>query len=110
MPPKAFADQAVVNPENMFGAAVASAHMLSWSNVAFGMGIEVASYLDRAHGVLSETAPGEIRVSEVILYPKITFDPHYEVTAQAIAKVHELAHARCFIARSIKVKVTVRAD
>jgi len=47
-------------------------------------------------------------VSEVILYPKITFDPHYEVTAEAIAKVHELAHARCFIARSIKAKVTLR--
>lgn len=108
MLPKAFADRAAVNPENMFVAAVASAHMLSWLNVAFGMGIEVASYLDRAHGVLSETAPGEIWVSEVILYPKITFDPHYEVTAEAIAKVHELAHARCFIARSIKAKVTLR--
>jgi organic hydroperoxide reductase OsmC/OhrA len=110
MLPKAFADRAVVNPENMFVAAVASAHMLSWLNVAFGMGIEVASYLDRAHGVLSETARGEIWVSEVILYPKITFDPHYEVTAEAIAKVHELAHARCFIARSIKATVTVRPD
>ena len=110
MLPKAFTDRAAVNPENMFVAAVASAHMLSWLNVAFGMGIEVASYLDRAHGVLSESAPEEIWVSEVILYPKITFDPHYEVTAEAIAKVHELAHARCFIARSIKAKVTVRPD
>ena len=110
MLPKAFADRVAVNPENMLVAAVASAHMLSWLNVAFGMRIEVASYLDRAHGVLSETAPGEVWVSEVILYPKITFDPHYEVTAEAIAKVHELAHARCFIARSIKAKVTVRPD
>jgi len=108
MLPKAFADRAAVNPENMFVAAVASAHMLSWLNVAFGMGIEVASYLDRAHGVLSETGPGEIWVSEVILQPRITFDPHYEVTAEAIAKVHELAHARCFIARSVKAKVTVQ--
>lgn len=45
--------------------------MLSWLNVAFGMRIEVASYLDRAHGVLSETAPGEVWVSEVILQPKV---------------------------------------
>lgn len=110
MLPKAFTDRAAVNPENMFVAAVASAHMFSWLNVAFGMGIEVASYLDRAHGVLSESASGQIWVSEVILYPKITFDPHYEVTAEAVAKVHELAHARCFIARSIKAKVTVRPD
>jgi len=41
MLPKAFADRAAVNPENMFVAAVASAHMLSWLNVAFGMGIEL---------------------------------------------------------------------
>jgi organic hydroperoxide reductase OsmC/OhrA len=27
-----------------------------------------------------------------------------------MAKVHELAHERCFIARSIKAKVTVRPD
>ena len=60
MLPKAFTDRAAVNPENMFVAAVASAHMLSWLNVAFGMGIEVASYLDRAHGVLSESAPEQI--------------------------------------------------
>lgn len=110
MLPKAFADRAAVNPENTLVAAVASAHMLSWLNVAFGMGIEVASYLDRAHGVLSESAPGEVWVSEVVLQPRITFDPHYEVTAEAIAHVHELAHAQCFIARSIKAKVTVRAQ
>lgn len=40
--------------------------------------------------------------------PEITFDAHYEVTGEAIAKVHELAHARCFIARSVRAKVSVR--
>jgi organic hydroperoxide reductase OsmC/OhrA len=99
-----------INAENMLVAAVSSAHMLSWLNVAFGMGIEVVSYLDQAHGVLSEVnRPGEFWVSEVILHPRITFDSRFEVSAEAVARVHELAHEHCFIARSIKAKVTVRS-
>jgi organic hydroperoxide reductase OsmC/OhrA len=46
-------------------------------------------------------------VSEVILNPKIGFDARQEVTAEALARMHELAHEHCFIARSIKTKVTV---
>lgn len=108
--PKGFADRAAINPENMLVAAVSSAHMLSWLNVAFGMGIEGVSYLDRAHGVLSEVnRPGEIWVSEVILHPRITFDSDFEVSAEVVARVHELAHEHCFIARSIKAKITVRS-
>ena len=47
-----------MNPENMLVSAISSAHMLSWLNVAFGMGIEVVSYLDQAHGVLTELTAG----------------------------------------------------
>jgi organic hydroperoxide reductase OsmC/OhrA len=106
--PKGFQDRAAVNPENMLVGAISSAHMLSWLNVAFGMGIEVVSYLDQAHGVLTEICAGEVWVSEVILKPRITFDPRFDVSADVIAKVHELAHENCFIARSVKSKVTVR--
>lgn len=107
--PKGFADRAAVNPENMLVAAVASAHMLSWLNVAFGMGIEVVSYRDAAHGVLSESsAGGDLGVSEVVLHPRITVDPHVQISAEALAHLHALAHEQCFIARSIKARVTVR--
>jgi hypothetical protein len=34
-----------VDPENTFVAAVSGGHMLSWLHVAFGMGMELASYL-----------------------------------------------------------------
>jgi uncharacterized OsmC-like protein len=51
---------------------------------------------------------GEVWVSEVILKPRITFDPHLDVSADVIAKVHELAHEHCYIARSVKSTVTVR--
>jgi organic hydroperoxide reductase OsmC/OhrA len=106
--PKGFHDRAAVNPENMLVAAISSAHMLSWLNMAFGMGIEVVSYLDRAYGVMTEIAGGDVWISEVILQPRITFDPHYDVGAEVIEHIHQIANEHCFIARSVKAKVTIR--
>lgn len=45
-----------------------------------------------AHGILTETSAGEVCVSEVILKPRITFHPHYDVSAEVIAEIHKLAH------------------
>jgi organic hydroperoxide reductase OsmC/OhrA len=106
--PKGFRDRAAVNPENMLVAAISSAHMLGWLNIAFGMQIEVLSYLDRASGVLTGGSASELWISEVILQPQITFDPHYDVDADVIAHIHQLAHKDCFIAHSVKAKITIR--
>ena len=64
--------------------------------------------VDRAHGVLTEISRGQLWVSEVILQPKITFDPRYDVGADVIARIHEPAHKDCFIAHSVKAKITIR--
>jgi organic hydroperoxide reductase OsmC/OhrA len=48
-------------------------------------------------------------VSEVTLKPRITFHPDHDVEAKVVAHFHELALQDCFIARSIKTKVTVSA-
>jgi organic hydroperoxide reductase OsmC/OhrA len=83
--------------------------MLSWLHVAFQMGIEVETYRDPAAGVLTEISEGVYWVSEVILMPAITFAASQEVTPTALARIHELAHEQCFIANSIKTKVTFRS-
>jgi organic hydroperoxide reductase OsmC/OhrA len=108
MLPEGYRDKNKLNPENLFVATVASAHMLSWLHVAFQMGIEVESYRDPASGVLTEISEGVYWVSEVILKPTITFAASQEVMPNAITRIHELAHEECFIANSIKTKVTVR--
>jgi len=108
MLPEGYRDKNKLNPENLFVATVASAHMLSWLHVAFQMGIEVESYRDPAYGVLTEISEGVYWVSEVILKPTITFAASQEVMPNAITRIHELAHEECFIANSIKTKVTVR--
>jgi organic hydroperoxide reductase OsmC/OhrA len=107
--PDGYRDKAGFNPENLFVATVASAHMLSWLHVAFGVGAEVETYRDAARGVLTELSEGVYWVSEVILNPTITFNARQEVKASALARFHELAHEQCFIANSIKTKVTVRS-
>jgi organic hydroperoxide reductase OsmC/OhrA len=71
--------KAGINPENLFVATVASAHMLSWLHVAFGVGAEVETYRDSARGVLTELSEGVYWVSEVILTPTITFNARVDI-------------------------------
>jgi organic hydroperoxide reductase OsmC/OhrA len=107
--PAAYRDKVAINPHNMFVATISSAHMLTWLHIAFGMHIEVVSYVDRAFGVLSEVEGGDCWLSEVILHPMIQFDAKQQVSSETIAHIHELAQQHCFIARSIKTTVTVRS-
>lgn len=109
MAPEGYRDKLRLNPENLFVATIASAHMLSWLHIAFGMGAEIDSYVDDAEGVLTELPGGEYWISEVILVPKITFSAGFDVTPAAVAHIHELAQKDSFIAHSIKSKVTIRA-
>jgi organic hydroperoxide reductase OsmC/OhrA len=90
-------------------ATIASAHMLARLHAAFGHEVEVEKYLDTAEGVLSALPEGRCWVSEVILQPRITFNSHQQVAASAVAHFHELAQRDCFIAQSIKTKVTIRS-
>jgi organic hydroperoxide reductase OsmC/OhrA len=107
--PEGYRDNAKLDPEKLYVATIASSHMLTWLEIAFGMEIDVASYLDSAHGIMSELKDGVYWVSEVILHPKITYGPRRSATAAAEARLHEMAHEQCFIEQSIKTKVTVRA-
>jgi organic hydroperoxide reductase OsmC/OhrA len=56
--PRCSRDSAKVDPEKMFVATVASAHMLTWLHLAFGMGSEGLTYSDEAHGVMTELSEG----------------------------------------------------
>jgi organic hydroperoxide reductase OsmC/OhrA len=98
-----------IDPEKMFVATIASAHMLSWLHLAFGMGSEVLSYSDEAHGIMTELSEGVYWVSEVLLHPNITYSERSRATPVAEARLHELAHEQCFIANLIKTKVTVHS-
>ena len=105
--PEAYRDSARLDPLKSYVATISSAHMLAWLHAAFSHGVEVESYLDMAEGVMSRLPEGRSWVSEVILKPRVTFDAKQQVASSAIAHFHELAQEDCFIARSIKTKVTI---
>ena len=110
MLPDSYRDNVGADPEKTFVATIASAHMLSFLHLAFGMGVEVETYHDAAVGLLSELSDDVYWVSEIILHPRITYNERSRASATAEARLHELAHEHCFIANSIKTKVTVRAS
>lgn len=96
-----------LDPLGTYVATIASAHMLAWLHAAFSHGVQVESYLDRAEGVLSQLPQGRNWVSQVILHPQVTFSPGQQVTQAQREHFHELAHRDCFIAASVKTKVTI---
>jgi organic hydroperoxide reductase OsmC/OhrA len=106
--PAAYRDTARLDPLKSYVATIASAHMLAWLHVAFSHEVEVEKYLDTAEGVVTALPDGRCWISEAILKPRITFNSQQQVAASAIAHFHELAQRDCFIAQSIKTKVTVR--
>jgi hypothetical protein len=65
-----------------------------WLHMAFGIGVEVERYVDRAHGVLAGLPSSDCWISEVILHPKIALKAGYEMTAATMAWVTRCAQDR----------------
>jgi organic hydroperoxide reductase OsmC/OhrA len=107
MPPPGFRDGVRLDAWRAYVAAISSGHMLAWLHAAFSHGVEVESYLDRTEGWLSCLPEGRTWVSEVILHPKVVPSAGQQITAEQSAHFHDLARRDCFIACSVKTKITV---
>jgi organic hydroperoxide reductase OsmC/OhrA len=95
-----------VDPEEMLVAALSSCHMLSFLHAARLGGYAVASYDDRAEGVMEEIAPGRRAVTRVVLRPEIAWAGAAPDAAE-LDRLHHAAHEACFIANSVRTEVTV---
>ena len=82
-------DPAGVDPEEAFVAALSSCHMLFFLSFAARKGFVVASYEDRASGVLAKTDEGREWISKVTLRPHIVFegDKRPEPVKQLLAAI-----------------------
>ena len=98
--------EAAVDPEEILVAALSNCHMLSFLHVARLAGLTVAAYRDHAEGVMEEIAPGRQAVTKVVLHPRIEWDGDSPGKAK-LDHMHHEAHEVCFIANSVKTKVTV---
>jgi organic hydroperoxide reductase OsmC/OhrA len=101
-----WAVEAAVDPEEMLVAALSSCHMLSFLHLARVAGFAVAAYGDHAEGVLEEVAPGRQAITKAMLRPKIEWAGKAPDEG-ALARLHREAHEICFIANSVKTRVTV---
>jgi organic hydroperoxide reductase OsmC/OhrA len=107
--PAGTADEAGVDPEEAFIAAISSCHMLFFIDYARREGFVVDSYVDDAEGVLEKRADGKMAMTRVTLRPRIAWGGTPPDEA-AIAHLHHRAHEDCFIANSVMTEIKVEAQ
>ena len=98
-----------VDPEEAFIASLSSCHMLFFLDFAARAGFQVDRYDDQAVGVMGKDQEGMDYVATVELRPRITFAGEKQPSTEELAELHHRSHEVCFIARSVKTKVTVAA-
>lgn len=95
-------DRARHNPEDLLVAALASCHMLWYLHLCADAGVVVTHYEDTAEGTMVLERRGG-RFVEVVLHPVVTITA--DSNAQTAERLHEEAHAACFIAQSMNFSV-----
>ena len=105
--PLPMSDPAAVDPEEALVAAAASCHMLFFLSLAAQRGFTVDSYVDNAIGCLGEDGDGRVAMTRVELRPAIAFAGERQPSRDDLDALHHAAHARCYIANSLKTEVLV---
>jgi len=98
-------DAARYNPEDLLVASLSACHMLWFLHLCADAGIVVAAYRDAAAGFMEEASDGGGQFTEVVLRPDVTLADGDEAAIERAAALHEAAHAKCFIARSVNFPV-----
>lgn|SRR3990167_5243137 len=98
-------DGGLYNPEDLFLSTIASCHMLWYLHLCADSGIQVISYTDTPTANLHINEDGSGQFTEVTLHPLVEIQDK-ELMAKA-QHLHEAAHEKCFIARSVNFPVKV---
>jgi len=105
--PVPLSDPTAVDPEEALVAAAASCHMLFFLSLAAARGYVVDRYDDHAVGTLALVADGRMAMTRIVLNPVIVFGGDRQPDQAALAGLHHEAHARCYIANSLKGNIVV---
>jgi organic hydroperoxide reductase OsmC/OhrA len=98
--PERGGNPAKADPEQLLVAAASACHMLWFLDLTRRERIRVLSYEDEAEGVMDGR-----RFVRVMLRPAIEFEGEPE--PELLARLHERAHQRCYIANSLNCPVEV---
>ena len=101
--PLPYSVAANVDPEEAFVASLSSCHMLWFLHLAAERKYVIDSYIDEAVGIMAKNTEGKLAMTEVTLRPHVGC----EISESELADLHHQAHEQCFIANSVKTKVTV---
>ena len=96
-----------VDPEGAFTASLSACHMLWFLDHAARAGFVVSSYVDAAEGTLGRIASGKMAMTRVVLRPVVAFASDSRPSPEELDRLHDAAHADCFIANSVTTEVVV---
>jgi organic hydroperoxide reductase OsmC/OhrA len=108
--PAPWSNPANVDPEEAFVASIASCHLLTFLFLAAKQGFQIDSYDDEAVRVMTKNENGVPWISRVTLNPKIVYSGDKRPAPTEEKRLHELAHAQCFIANSVRTEVVVHSN
>ena len=94
-----------VDPEEAFVASLSSCHMLWFLAIAAKQKFIVERYRDHAVGVMERDKSGTQSITTVTLRPETTFVGDKLPSPEELLAMHHEAHARCYIANSVKSEV-----
>jgi len=93
------------NPEELLVASLSTCHQLWYLHLCADAGVVVTAYEDHAEAVMVEDPDGGGRFTGAVLRPSVTISATSDL-ARARA-LHADAHAKCFIANSVRFPVEV---
>lgn len=91
------------NPEDLLVASLSTCQKLWFLHLCSEAGIVVTAYVDEATGVMEESDDGGGQFVEVVLRPKVTLARGSDAVQARV--LHQTAHSKCFIARSVNFPV-----
>nr|CAA9315241.1 MAG: OsmC/Ohr family protein [uncultured Nocardioidaceae bacterium] len=90
------------SPEDLLVVALSQCHMLAYLHLCAVNGVVVQSYTDEATGTM-RTHDGTGEFTEVTLHPRVVVAE--ASMSERAQRLHDDAHAACFIARSVSFPV-----
>ena len=106
--PLPYSHEQAVDPEEAFVAALSSCHMLFFLSIAAKRKFVIDVYEDAAVGTMALNEQRQMVMTEVELRPKVLFSGDRLPSVEQIERMHHVAHQQCFIANSVRTKITVR--
>lgn len=105
--PEPMSVAANLDPEEALVAALSSCHMLFFLSLAAQRGFMVDTYRDHALGIMERDTEGKLSMTRITLRPAIAFSGEARPGAAQLDALHHAAHAKCYIANSIKAQVII---